>query len=333
MIILKARQLLLGDKKMFPGLPDDNQDKRITAERFSEFRQNIDSQNNFAFEERRNDLNRSKNVFIGAVSGVVLAGIVGWFVLSPRYAQNDTAEIPVIRRPQAAVKVQPSDPGGMEILNQDKTVYNIIDKTSGGEKPSVEKLLPPPEEPQIPVVSAAAPATGTTAAADTATEIKKSEVKAAEEIKETAPSQVLISQAQEIIKTEEKKNAAPAQPVKEPAPAAEQEKKIVNLPSIAATEPQPAAPAVAESGKIPAGQWTVQLMSSPNQKAVQSSWTNLSKKHAFLAPLPHEVEAADLGTKGTYYRLYAGAFADRTGADSLCGQIKNAGGSCIVKKK
>ena len=83
---------------MFPGLPDDNKDNRITAEKFSELRQNIDSQNNFVFEERRSDLNRSKNVFIGAVSGVILAGIVGWFVLSPRYAQNDTAEIPVIRR-------------------------------------------------------------------------------------------------------------------------------------------------------------------------------------------------------------------------------------------
>lgn len=318
---------------MFPGLPDDNKDNRITAEKFSELRQNIDSQNNFVFEERRSDLNRSKNVFIGAVSGVILAGIVGWFVLSPRYAQNDTAEIPVIRRPQAAVKVQPSDPGGMEILNQDKTVYDIIDKKSAGEKASVEKLLPPPEEPQIPVISATAPATETNTASDGTIEVKKSEVKAAEEVKEAEPSQVLISQAQEIIKTEEKKNAAPAQPEKQPAPTPKEEKKITNLPSIAAVEAQPATPSVAENNKIAAGQWTVQLMSSPNQKAVQSSWSNLSKKHTFLASLPHEIEAADLGAKGTYYRLYAGAFADRAGADNLCGQIKNAGGSCIVKKK
>ena len=221
----------------------------------------------------------------------------------------------------------------MEILNQDKTVYDIIDKKSAGEKASVEKLLPPPEEPQIPVISATAPATETNTASDGTIEVKKSEVKAAEEVKEAEPSQVLISQAQEIIKTEEKKNAVPAQPEKQPAPTSKEEKKITNLPSIAAVEVQPATPSVAENNKIAAGQWTVQLMSSPNQKAVQSSWSNLSKKHTFLASLPHEIEAADLGAKGTYYRLYAGAFADRAGADNLCGQIKNAGGSCIVKKK
>ncbi len=310
---------------MFPGLPDDNRDNRITTERFSEFRQNIDSQNNFAFEERKSDLNRSKNVFIGAVSGVLLAGIVGWFVLSPRYAQNTGEEIPVIRRPQTAVKVQPADPGGMEILNQDKTVYDIIDKKSAGEKLSVEKLLPPPEEPQIPVISAE---TENTAANDEI-EIKKSEIKIAEEIKEKAPEQVVISQAQEIIKTEEKKNAANTQPVKE-TPAETENKKIINLPSVTAAEQ---ASAQTASDKIAAGKWTVQLMSSPNQKAVQNSWSTMSKKHAFLSSQPYEIEAADLGTKGTYYRLYTGAFADRTGADGLCGQIKAAGGSCIVKKK
>lgn len=310
---------------MFPGLPDDNRDNRITTERFSEFRQNIDSQNNFAFEERKSDLNRSKNVFIGAVSGVLLAGIVGWFVLSPRYAQNTGEEIPVIRRPQTAVKVQPADPGGMEILNQDKTVYDIIDKKSAGEKLSVEKLLPPPEEPQIPVISAETENT----AADGEIEIKKSEVKIAEEIKEKAPEQVVISQAQEIIKTEEKKNAANTQPVKE-TPAETENKKIINLPSVTAAEQ---ASAQTASDKIAAGKWTVQLMSSPNQKAVQNSWSTMSKKHAFLSSQPYEIEAADLGTKGTYYRLYTGAFADRTGADGLCGQIKAAGGSCIVKKK
>lgn len=314
---------------MFPGLPDDNRDNRITTERFSEFRQNIDSQNNFAFEERKSELNRSKNVFIGAVSGVILAGIVGWFVLSPRYAQNTGEEIPVIRRPQTAVKVQPTEPGGMEILNQDKTVYDIIDKKSAGEKPSVEKLLPPPEEPQIPVISAEAATTVESTAANGEVEIKKSEVKVAEEIKETAPEQVVISQAQEIIKTEEKKNAAAAQPAKE-TPAEPENKKVINLPSVTSAEQVPATTA---SDKIAAGKWTVQLMSSPNQKAVQNSWNTMSKKHAFLTSQPHEIEAADLGAKGTYYRLYTGAFADRTGADNLCGQIKAAGGSCIVKKK
>ena len=48
---------------------------------------------------------------------------------------------------------------------------------------------------------------------------------------------------------------------------------------------------------------------------------------------PYEIEVADLGSKGTYYRLKAGAFPTRDGADELCKDIKALGGTCIVKKK
>ena len=74
-------------------------------------------------------------------------------------------------------------------------------------------------------------------------------------------------------------------------------------------------------------------MSSPNKKAVDSAWASMVKKHPALANQPHEIETADLGAKGTYYRLKAGAFNDRSDADNLCNTIKKQGGSCIVKKK
>ena len=86
---------------------------------------------------------------------MALAGVVGWFILAPQYADNGNVEIPVIRRPQTAVKVQPSEPGGMEILNQDKSVYDIIEKKDN--EPVVENLLPPPEQPKLPEIIASAP--------------------------------------------------------------------------------------------------------------------------------------------------------------------------------
>lgn len=110
---------------MFQEFPDDSKNDDF----LNEFRQKIADQSAANFEEKRIEMKRSKSVFIGAVSGVALAGIVGWFVLSPRYAVNNPEEIPVIRRPQTAIKVQPSEPGGMEILNQDKSVYDIVEKS------------------------------------------------------------------------------------------------------------------------------------------------------------------------------------------------------------
>ena len=69
---------------MFQEFPEDNKGDDF----LNEFRQKIADQSSANLEERRNELKRSKSVFIGAVSGVALAGVVGWFILAPQYADN-----------------------------------------------------------------------------------------------------------------------------------------------------------------------------------------------------------------------------------------------------
>lgn len=312
---------------MFADFEQDNNNEDF----LDDFRQKLNAPSAESFEERKNEINRSKNVFVGTVSGIALAAVVGWFVLSPRYADQANVEIPVVRRPQTAVKVQPSDPGGMEIQNQDKSVYDIIEKKQD-KAPVVENLLPPPEVPQLPVIAA--------------------------ETAEPAPvvgSPEVIEKAEAIIqKAEEKKPAAAPQPetvkVAAPAPVVAVKDESAPAPEITIKEAAavvPAAPAV-EKVEIPAkvqtpaetktaaatpGDWQVQLISSPNRASVDSAWNGLVKKYPSLKGQPREIETADLGAKGTYYRLKAGAFADRSGADRLCADIKALGGTCIVKKK
>lgn len=299
---------------MFADFKDNNNDDFL-----DEFRQKLNSEPGESFEERKNEINRSKNVFIGTVSGIALAAVVGWFVLSPRYAGDNSTDIPVVRRPQTAVKVQPAEPGGMEILNQDKSVYDIIEKKDTS-APVVENLLPPPEEPQLPTVSAAA---------------------------EPAP---VVQQAEEIIQVAEVKIAPAPEPRQAPAETAQKEEVTIaqtaaQTPAKVET-PAPAkvetpAPAPAPKAEVKAevktvavsGPWQVQLISSPNRKAVDSAWNNLIKKYPVLNGQPREIETADLGAKGTFYRLKAGGFAERAGADRLCNDIKALGGTCIVKKK
>ena len=302
-------------------LLDRPEDNKNNDELLNDLRQKLASQSNLEYDEKRNDLNVSKNVFIGAVSGIVLAGIVGWFVLSPQYAADTPGEIPVIRRPKDAIKVQPADPGGMEILNQDKTVYNIIDKKGAGDTPAVETILPPPEEPQLPIITP--------------------EVEVAPVAPSVPSTDKTIAAAEEIIKVETQ--TAPAQVTKEEIKTAPQsevkvEPKVEVKP---APEPKQAAPgkinipekAVVQTSVAAKGSWQVQLMASTNRKAVENSWSSLSKKYPVLKNHGYEIETADLGAKGIFYRLQAGSFADRSGADALCKEIKAAGGSCIVKKK
>ena len=324
---------------MFQEFPDDNMNDNFLSER----RQKIAEQSIMNMEERKNDLKRSKSVFIGAVSGMALAGVVGWFALSPRYAAENVGEIPVIRRTQAAVKVLPSDPGGMEILNQDKTVYDIIDNQESA--PAVESILPPPEQPKLPVIQpepAPQPAAGAAQSAVIEPErvvgtanvgagkdsrVGKSGSVAAGVNEEPEIKLPTIKEAAERRNAQAAKNAAPV-----PAVSASTAAVLDNISKGASREEpeEKAAPAPTVADK---GSWQIQLMSSPNKKAVEAAWNNMVKKHPALKGQPHEVETADLGGKGTYYRLKAGAFADRSGADNLCNAVKKQGGSCIVKKK
>ncbi|MBX9746028.1 MAG: SPOR domain-containing protein [Hyphomonadaceae bacterium] len=43
-----------------------------------------------------------------------------------------------------------------------------------------------------------------------------------------------------------------------------------------------------------------------------------------------DVERADLGQRGVYYRVRAGYFADRTNAARFCDRIRQMGQDCIV---
>lgn len=305
---------------MFSNLDNDNKDDDF----LDEFRQKLGGQDMENFEEKKNEINRSKNVFIGAVSGIALAAVVGWFVLSPRYADAPDAELPVIRRPQNAVKIQPAEPGGMEILNQDKSVYDIIEKKDTS-APVVENLLPPPEEPQLPVIAA------------------QPETTVADRVTAQIQPTIVEEKAEEIIRVAEAPKPQPVQePKAEPAPVPLSQAAAEPAPApapepVVRPEPQPAPQPKAAPQPQPkaaaAGSWQVQLMSSPNKTAIDSAWKNLVKKYPVLNGQPHEIETADLGPKGTFYRLKAGAFADRAGADNLCNDLKALGGSCIVKKK
>ena len=309
----------------------DNDELDKGGEFLDEFRQRLNSQPIESIEERKNDINKSQHVFIGTILGIGLAGVVSWFVLSPNNDKINDVEIPVIRRPHTAIKVQPADPGGMEILNQDKTVYDIVEKKDTDEV-KVENLLPPPEEPKLPTVAETNTVDNTEIKIEESAVVKdaekiiaaeekkvqKAEVKPVEVKQEKVVEQIKVEVKEEPVKTTSaevvKEETAPQKPAEKPVEKIEV--KIDNTPSVA-----------------PSGAWQIQLISSPNKSAMEKAWVDLTKKYSELKNLPHEIESADLGSKGTFYRLKAGSFKTRSEADKLCNSIKSAGGTCLVKKK
>lgn len=291
----------------------------------SEFKQKVANQKIATLEERRTELARSRNNFLGTFAGIALAGVVGWFVLAPQYAETEK-EIPIIRRPQTAVKIKPENPGGMDIPNQDKNIYNIVEKKDVNNT-VVENLLPKPETPKLPDI--VPEISDVNENADNLDQIvdEVSSNKTSEIAEKTAPAAVdaptvsnsnvpakpadlLADNLDPNIKTK------PAAIEKAPAPLIKEEK------TAAATVP------------ADAGGWQIQLIASKNKAAVEKTWVDLSSKYADLKKMPYEVQASDLGVQGMFYRLRAGSFADKAAAVQACNDLKAKGlRDCIAKEK
>lgn len=295
----------------------------------NEFKQKVANQKIATVEERRSELARSRNNFLSVFAGIALAAVVGWFVLSPQYTE-ESSEIPVIRRPQTAIKIRPENPGGMDIPNQDKEVYNIVEKKNV-DTTVVENLLPTPETPKLPdivpevsdidenakdldeIVDEVVDETQTKST-NTEKEAENKTVKVAEQ-KEQATSAVPEKPA-ELLKKEEPKTEVKA----EAKPEAKQPEKTNETAKVTA-------PATG-------GNWQIQLIASKNKAAVEKAWTDLSNRYALLKSYNHEIQTSDLGAQGIFYRLRAGAFADKNAASAACATLKKQGlNDCIAKER
>ena len=295
--------------------------RRDDEEVLNEFRQ---KQVNFDLEERKNEIDNSRSLFIGALAGLFMAGIVGWFVLAPRYQTNNEDNIPLISRPQQPVKVLPAGMNEVDVKSQDRSVYDVLDKNEPKEENTniVESTETPNSEAiekLVEEVVANAPETPTP------------EVESL-----TAVAVAPVAEVKEEVKTEETKleevkteTVAVAEKTVAPEPVKEE----VKVEEVKKEEVVKVAEATKPVNEIKKGTWSVQLMSSPNKPAVEKSWTTMSKKYSMLKDLPYEVEKADLGAKGVFYRLKAGSLPTKADATALCSMLKAAGGSCFVVKK
>jgi cell division protein FtsN len=93
-----------------------------------------------------------------------------------------------------------------------------------------------------------------------------------------------------------------------------------------------AAPVVAPAAANPAasGGYVLQIGAYKSQADAETAWKVYKAKHtALLSGYSDDVQQADLGEKGTWYRLRISGFADKDMAASLCDRLKADGGVCI----
>ena len=79
------------------------------------------------------------------------------------------------------------------------------------------------------------------------------------------------------------------------------------------------------------GPFVAQVAALQSEAAVDAAWTRLSSRAPDLfARARLDVERADLGARGIYFRVRAGYFADRANATRFCDRIRQMGQDCIV---
>lgn len=95
------------------------------------------------------------------------------------------------------------------------------------------------------------------------------------------------------------------------------------------------APAVtpADSAASASTQFAVQIAARRTQTDALATFANLQQKFPeLLTPYQPLIQKADLGSKGTWYRLRVGPLNDKPSASDLCSKLKTAGlKGCLVR--
>ncbi|MBG1231356.1 SPOR domain-containing protein [Aestuariivirga litoralis] len=140
-----------------------------------------------------------------------------------------------------------------------------------------------------------------------------------------AAAQAQVAEAKPVIKqaTQKAAQVAVIQPASDDANAITDSDPI-------ATASTGQAPDVA-STSVMSG-WVVQISSANSEDAAWSSWKKMQGSHAVLAGENASVIKADLGARGTFYRVRMGGYDNQTAAMKACLKIKAGGVACYVAK-
>lgn len=248
---------------------------------------------------------------LALLAAVMTVAAALWFVLSAdgeRIAASPEP-IPIARAPEGPDREKPEDPGGTEVPDQDKQVYETFKARADRQTERIERLLPAEEKPlddPVPVPKAVVPAPDTAA----------TEPEPVNEDPAPAESPAVEAATEETTEDETPQKAAvPAPP---PAPA---------------TAPKPEAKPEPQVAAAPSGVWQVQLAALRDEASALATWKRIAAKQAkLLSGQSPTVSRVDTGAKGIFYRLRTGSFASRDQAEGFCQKLKQAGQDCLVAK-
>ncbi|RED51032.1 SPOR domain-containing protein [Aestuariispira insulae] len=271
-----------------------------------------------------------------AVALVALTSFGGviWYAYNQGVRSGSEEAAPLLT-PEGAAKVQPQDPGGLQIPHQDKLVYNQVEPNQDDTK--IERLLPPPEQPKRPpepvVTEPATPPIPsiTEPAEDTLPQTRMGadgkprppEPQTPDEPRLPSPDLAAPESPPVIEKIVETPKVEKAP---EPAPKQEPEKT-------ASANPAEPAPAPVTPKPVSGKDWRIQISAVKSAEAAQSEWKRQQgKNNDLLGKLSLQVQEIEIKGKGTFFRVRGGPLDSQESAQKLCNDLKKRKVSCIIVK-
>ena len=252
-----------------------------------------------------------RGMAMGIVAAILLAGTGAgafFYMGGGNVGEGSAGPVPLILPPAGDVKVRPENPGGMAVPDRDKLVYGRIDGTANA--PKFERLLPPPETPLEPPTEAPT----------------ENKVEAASEPSAPPPAPDPVPAPTPVPAPKAPVVLAPT-PAPAPAPAAPAQPKE---PEAVAAAPAPPAPAAPSAPTAKQG-YMVQLSALKTEDAAKAEWKRISKQNAdILDGLSMNIQRADLGAKGVYWRLRAAYLPDRKSAEGVCAKLATRKLGCLI---
>ena len=240
---------------------------------------------------------------------VIVAGAV--FALTKRLPQMEETEIVVISPTPTPVKVLPENPGGLNIPDRDKVVYNRSAEMTPA--PVVESLFPEPEQPVLP------------------SEVIEPENK--EEVTLVSNEEDIVMAPQEETEVVEMKMDETVLETEEPLPVKDEPTQETPVKDVVIEQPAVVQPVKIEKKKANGPIWRAQLLSSASKAKVESSWKQIAQKQkTLLSDMPYQIISATIPGKGTFWRLQVGEFNSKEQVVNLCAKLKKKKQDCIPVK-
>jgi hypothetical protein len=303
-------------------------------------------QDGYAEEPEDQKPRRGGMITVVAVLALAVVGTGGAFAYRTYVGLPRSGEPPIIRADAGPTKVVPAPSGDGVAKVPDRMTAGGAEKIVPREEAPVDvnagprqvfpplnqNASPPPAASVAPGKPPAAPAASGTLSGDEPRKIKTLAVK---------------GDAADVAATPAAKPAAAPRPVPSPSTAARtpaaNANASANAPLSLSPQTTQSAPAdtrtqvastnAAQPAPSSGGNYVVQVSSQRSEADAQASYRALQGKFPSVlgsrAPL---IKRADLGDKGVYYRAMVGPFGSSEEAAQVCGNLKTAGGQCVVQK-